>query len=70
MERPALLDCPSFPVSVFDTTRKSINMKTGIVLGLILGYQQQKYDAHLITSHCWTRQPQNMQVMLKFFVTT
>lgn len=32
-------------------------MKTGIVPGLILGYQQLKYDAHLITSHCQTQQP-------------
>lgn len=65
LERPELLDCPSFPSlstqrsygSVSDTSRKSINMRTGIITGLVLGYKQLKYDAHLIMPNTATPKP-------------
>lgn len=58
------LDFSSFPLSnqmhygsMFDTMNmKSISKRTGIVPGLILGYQHQKYNAHLLTLHFQNQQ--------------
>lgn len=53
-----------------DTSRKSINMRTGIVSGLISGYQQLKYDVHLTKLHCQIYQPLKHACYTEFFIIT